>query len=638
MHGWYRTWHENEQLCEVMWYKQGQEHGTNKQYDEQGNLIGTYTMVHGTGVDLWFAKPGVISEERHYQDGAHHGYERWWTADNQTISEEGHFWHGVEHGIFREWNASGRLRRGYPHYFVLGNRVNKRQYIRACQQDPTLPPFNADDNEPTRQLPDGVKQGTQLKEPEGISQSQFLFSVSSEIRETSTPMSETFETQLTQMHRRLEDLRRSSWRKYRCGDRTIIDHFQRMTSLSEASLQTFEHTHAIELPSDYRAFLATVDAEAPGLYESLLPLEDWDDLSINLERPLPSYLTMPCPLIPDVEIELIDEDDQGILLQMERYQGLLAIAKREPDDPWIDEFNGTRCALIITDTARGRIVYIGDEERPPYFMPDASFLDWYMRWLDELQAGVDIWGFNHIPRGSEAKLVDAFYQSTVPFDRRDILYALARHNPLTERADEVLRTGVEGRNSSVRTAAVKSLPHKERFVPLLVERLQDKEASVREAVVETLRAGKYVANYIPELNTALERENDARVLFSTVNALHEANGLGLASPAKHVNSPNEGIRMYVAYFFEKTDGFEGAEGLEQLLNDENATAHVNAVAAFHRRGRDASIEWIAARLAQTTESEERDRLSKTLNVLQNQPPTAWYKTRNFLSRLGFGWV
>lgn len=452
-------------------------------------------------------------------------------------------------------------------------------------------------------------------------------------------MSGTLNTKLTQMHRRLEDLRRSSWRKYRCGDGTIIDHFQRMTSLSEASLQTFEHTHAIELPPDYRAFLATVDAEAPGLYESLLPLEDWDDLSINLERPLPSYLTMPCPLIPDVEIELIDEDDQGILLQMERYQGLLAIAKREPDDPWIDEFNGTRCALIITDTARGRIVYIGDEERPPYFMPDASFLDWYMRWLDELQVGVNIWGFNHIPRGSEVKLVDAFYQSTVPFDRRDILYALARHKPLTERADEVLRTEVEGRNSSVRTAAVlQLLSGGENLIPLLVERLQDENASVRKEVVINLYRGKHTAKYIPELTTALKQEHDARVLFSMANALHEVNGLRLASLARQANNPNEGIRMYVAYFFEKTNGFEGSEGLEQLLNDDDAAIHMYAVAAFHRRGRDASIEWVAARLAQATESEERDRLSKALNVLQNQTPTAWYKTRNFLSRLGFGWV
>ena len=482
-------------------------------------------------------------------------------------------------------------------------------------------------------------------------------------------MGDTLDTKLTQIRRRLEDLRRSSWRKYRRWDGTMIDRFQRMTPLSGASLRTFEQTHGIELPPDYRAFLATIGAEAPGPYESLLPLEDWDDLSIDFERPLPvSYLSMPFTLVPGANIELIDEDDQGMMLQMEDYQGLLAIANREPNDPWIEEFYGTRCALVVTGTARGRVVYIGDEERPPYFMPDASFLDWYLRWLDELSAGIDTWGFNHIPRDSETKLVDAFYQSTTPLDRRDILYALARHKPLTERAEGVLQIGVEDPDPSVRTAAVlqlsfcgegftpllverlqdedasvraaavKSLSRKERLVPLLVKRLQDEDASVREAVVETLRAGKYVANYISELNTALEQESDARVLFSMAHALHEANGLRLESLAKQANSPNEGIRMYVAYFFEKTDGFEGAEGLEQLLNDENATAHVNAVAAFHRRGLDASIEWMAARLVQATESEERDRLNKALNVLQNQPSTAWYKTRNFLSRLGFWWV
>lgn len=503
-------------------------------------------------------------------------------------------------------------------------------------------------------------------------------------------MSDMLDTKLTQISRRLEDLRRSSWRKYRSWDGKMIDRFQRMNPLSEASLRTFEQAHGIELPPDYRAFLATIGAEAPGPYESLLPLEDWDDLCIDFERPWPtSYLAIPFTLVPGANIELVDEDDQEMMLQMEDYQGLLAIANREPNDPWIDEFYGTRCALVVTGTARGRVVYIGDEERPPYFMPDASFLDWYLRWLDELSAGIDTWGFNHLPRDSEAKLVDAFYQSTTPLDRRDILYALARHKPLIERADGVLRAGVEDpnplvrtaavlqllfcgeeftpllverlqdENASVRTAAVKSLSRKERLVPVLVEHLQDEDASVREAVVETLRAGKYVANYIPELNTALEQERDARVLFSMAHALHEANGLRLASLAKQVNSPNEGIRMYVAYFFEKTDGFEGAEGLEQLLNDENATAHVYAVAAFHRRGLNASIEWIAARLAQVTESEEqdrlskylnvlqkeqateseeRDRLSKALNVLQNQPSTAWYKIRNFLSRLGFWWV
>lgn len=165
-HGFYRTWHENGHLHEMAWYENGKEHGTTEQYDEHGNLIGTYSMVHGTGIDLWFVEPGVLAEERHYQDGERHGYERWWDGNNQTIGQEGHFWHGVEHGIFREWNQAGRLRRGYPQYFVAGQRVSKRQYERACRQDPTLPPFKAEENSPTRELPEKVQGMAQVHEPD----------------------------------------------------------------------------------------------------------------------------------------------------------------------------------------------------------------------------------------------------------------------------------------------------------------------------------------------------------------------------------------------------------------------------------------------------------------------------------------
>jgi antitoxin component YwqK of YwqJK toxin-antitoxin module len=157
MHGAFRTWHENGQLCEHAFYEHGKEHGITKQYDETGRLLGSYAMEHGTGIDLWFVEPGIVTVERHYQYGVRHGYERWWTGDNQTISQESHFWQGCEHGIFRHWNAAGRLRRGYPSYFVGGQRVTTRQYERACRTDPTPPVFVASENTPLRQLPQALR-------------------------------------------------------------------------------------------------------------------------------------------------------------------------------------------------------------------------------------------------------------------------------------------------------------------------------------------------------------------------------------------------------------------------------------------------------------------------------------------------
>jgi antitoxin component YwqK of YwqJK toxin-antitoxin module len=156
IHGAFRTWVGDGQLSEEATYVDGKEHGESHQYQD-GVCIGTYTMVHGTGLDLWCSAPGILAEERAMRDGQRHGFERWWSGDNQTIYEESHFHHGTEHGIFRQWNRQGRLSRGYPRYYVNGQRVAKRQYLRACLTDPTLPPFDAADNDPHRPLPPGVQ-------------------------------------------------------------------------------------------------------------------------------------------------------------------------------------------------------------------------------------------------------------------------------------------------------------------------------------------------------------------------------------------------------------------------------------------------------------------------------------------------
>jgi len=153
MHGTFKRWYKNGQIQQDSTYIDGKEHGTTRQYSYDGALIGSYVMDFGTGVDLWFCSLGVLSEERYYLDGKRHGFERWWSCDNETIFMEFHFWNDLEHGIFRQWNAHDKLRRGFPQYYIMGKRVNKRQYMRACRNDPTLPPFVAEDNQPFRNLP-----------------------------------------------------------------------------------------------------------------------------------------------------------------------------------------------------------------------------------------------------------------------------------------------------------------------------------------------------------------------------------------------------------------------------------------------------------------------------------------------------
>jgi len=156
-HGLCRRWYDNGQLQEVSTYIDGKEHGETRQYNWEGVQIGSYVLDHGTGLDLWYSAPGVLSEERELRDQDRHGFERWWYGDNRRVWEESHFQNGIEHGIFRRWNDQDKLSRGYPRYFIHGERVTKRQYVAACRTDPTLPPFVEADNQPFRSLPQALR-------------------------------------------------------------------------------------------------------------------------------------------------------------------------------------------------------------------------------------------------------------------------------------------------------------------------------------------------------------------------------------------------------------------------------------------------------------------------------------------------
>lgn len=142
-------------------YSNGLPHGTARQWSDDGKLIGTYTMKHGTGLDLWWQKSfengkPYLSEARYYKDGKRHGFEWWLNDDQESVWEESHFRNDQSHGIERSWNCHGRLCRGYPKCWVGDARVTKREYLRAQAKDPTLPPFRESDNRPQRRFPPEV--------------------------------------------------------------------------------------------------------------------------------------------------------------------------------------------------------------------------------------------------------------------------------------------------------------------------------------------------------------------------------------------------------------------------------------------------------------------------------------------------
>ncbi|MDI1475132.1 hypothetical protein [Polyangium sp. y55x31] len=155
-HGTEYDWYEPGVLTFAEPHVDGLPHGTARQWIN-GKLVGTYKMVRGTGIDLWWQlrSDGTrhLSEARYLRDGHREGFEWWIEEDERRVYEESHFRKGLLHGIERQWNRKERLRRGYPKYWVNGKQVSKRAYLAACKRDPTLPPFREEDNAPERQFP-----------------------------------------------------------------------------------------------------------------------------------------------------------------------------------------------------------------------------------------------------------------------------------------------------------------------------------------------------------------------------------------------------------------------------------------------------------------------------------------------------
>jgi antitoxin component YwqK of YwqJK toxin-antitoxin module len=156
-HGREYVWYEDGALESVEPYIEGKLHGLAKQYNRKGKVIGTYRLIRGTGFDIWRyeRQDGSIgiSEIFSVQDGSLHGYEWWLRTDQRSVWHERHWHHGQYHGIERMWNKKGRLKRGYPKYWIQNQKVSKRAYMEAAERDKTLPKYWEIDNRPQRRFP-----------------------------------------------------------------------------------------------------------------------------------------------------------------------------------------------------------------------------------------------------------------------------------------------------------------------------------------------------------------------------------------------------------------------------------------------------------------------------------------------------
>jgi len=140
-------------------HQNGLVHGTASQWAHDGTLMGTYTLLHGTGYDLWrnFDEHGhlYLAEVHAMKDGGPHGYEWWVCVDQRTIFHEVHWKDGQRHGIERQWDED-KLDPGYPKFHVNDMAVGKDAYIEKRKADSSLPEYRVEDDRNERIFPDEI--------------------------------------------------------------------------------------------------------------------------------------------------------------------------------------------------------------------------------------------------------------------------------------------------------------------------------------------------------------------------------------------------------------------------------------------------------------------------------------------------
>lgn len=125
-HGLHREWHENGVLASEVYLKDAVPDGIGRQWDKDGNLILSYEIKNGTGIQkAWFADQGCWAEIS-WVNGSMTGRHRtYWIDDGTVVGDI--FW-------------------------IKNRKVSKKRYFEACKTDPNLPRYE----DPPAQAPSHV--------------------------------------------------------------------------------------------------------------------------------------------------------------------------------------------------------------------------------------------------------------------------------------------------------------------------------------------------------------------------------------------------------------------------------------------------------------------------------------------------
>lgn len=242
------------------------------------------------------------------------------------------------------------------------------------------------------------------------------------------------------------------------------------------------------LPEDYRAYITTVADGGPG------PLSGFEEAMKSA-----GILLKPCMFHPDEEYwAKWDEATKSL----EQDNGILPL--------FVSEY-GEMLGLVVTGSARGRVLSSnGYDYRFPLFADETSFVDFYLRWLDdrynrrpfvtgnfETTPGVDLM-FRRC--SEEALLASATMQSTEPVSVRTLLL-LERAEP-SERSIPLVHEAMADPRPRVRAATVPILKRLKADSELIAL-LDDEDCNVRQVTVYAIKS---LLGYRPEDEVPWVRE------------------------------------------------------------------------------------------------------------------------------------
>jgi hypothetical protein len=121
LHGACRTWHSNGRLASEQFYQRGRLHGLCQQWNQRGELLGSFQVKDGTGIQREWFQNGRLQMETSTVAGMFTGRIRIWLPDGTLVAEQ----YGIKnHNVTQAaYAAAASKHPDYPRYPASKNKI-----------------------------------------------------------------------------------------------------------------------------------------------------------------------------------------------------------------------------------------------------------------------------------------------------------------------------------------------------------------------------------------------------------------------------------------------------------------------------------------------------------------------------------